>query len=168
MEQRQRLARWSTGCPQSKPQKRSCSDVFHWEHVHCDFFSKKVLHSRSPSDPEAWKLFILYFPLDSNEIERTVGLEASILKCCVTTDQSRTLPSEEYDDDVCIKASISGWNSIGQRDFDPVWYLVREIDHILLSSCGVVERIAMLRILRAVLLVSLSHTIIYASNAYVM
>lgn len=59
------------------------------------------------------------------------------------------------DADICIRAVLQGWSSVEQRHvLDPGWQILRYVDKSVFSSCGLVERIAIMRVMRLTQLVS--------------
>ena len=63
------------------------------------------------------------------------------------------LTSAEEDEDVAIRAVFEGWHAVELRHcLDPVWKFLQATDQGLFCRSGPVERVAVLRIMRAMLL----------------
>jgi len=128
----------------STPASPSPSDTDAWK--------EKVLHGISPTDPSATSFLSSFLPLDCNMPNMFAALNGVItaLQFCHGTRPTMT---EAQDDDLCIRAVMFGWESVDEREFDVVWRAIRTIDRRLYARCRTIERVGMLRILRAMLVV---------------
>ncbi|KAL4817155.1 hypothetical protein BDW67DRAFT_37596 [Aspergillus spinulosporus] len=83
----------------------------------------------------------------------------------VAKEQNSILPSTtEDDEDLAIRAILCGWDSVrdGGRSLDRGWGLLQALDQAIFSQTGLVERVAILRLMRSMIKWSLSpreHTI---------
>jgi hypothetical protein len=125
-----------------------------------DAFSRTVLYGRSPHDSKAWSDFDSSFRFGDGETTWRSWFETSIPGKYDTVVHFRSGSIRSRDDDICIKVCLFGWGSVKQDLLDPMWQSIRELDiAMLISTCGIVERIATVRILRAVLSVCLGKTL---------
>ena len=61
--------------------------------------------------------------------------------------------NEPFDEDIVVRAVLDGWNAVeDHHKLDLGWQALREIDQGVWMDCGVVERLAILRIMRSKLL----------------
>lgn len=75
--------------------------------------------------------------------------------------QARTanLPSSSFenDEDIAIRVVVNGWDAARQKyDLDEGWAVLETFDEGLFKTCGFVERLAMVRLMRAIFVVSSS------------
>ncbi|KAL4964900.1 bZIP transcription factor [Aspergillus stella-maris] len=83
----------------------------------------------------------------------------------VSEEQDAILPSTAAeDDDIAIRAILFGWDSIRSdgRRLDRVWGLLQALDQGIFSETGMVERVAVLRLMRSMIKWNISpreHTI---------
>jgi hypothetical protein len=58
-----------------------------------------------------------------------------------------------FDEDIIVRAVVEGWPAVEERyPLDLGWQVLQEIDQVIFGDCGVVERMAALRLLRMKLL----------------
>lgn len=58
-----------------------------------------------------------------------------------------------FDEDIVVRAVVEGWPAVEERyPLDLGWQVLQEIDQVIFGECGVVERMAALRLLRMKLL----------------
>lgn len=58
-----------------------------------------------------------------------------------------------FDEDIVVRAVVEGWPAVEERyPLDLGWQVLQEIDQVIFGDCGVVERMAALRLLRMKLL----------------
>ncbi|KAG5745884.1 hypothetical protein H9Q69_009033 [Fusarium xylarioides] len=63
----------------------------------------------------------------------------------------------EIDDDINIRAVLDGWDAAGAKNpFDIGWLMLQTVDEGFLWRSGAVERMAMLRVIRSMLMVKLN------------
>ncbi|KAL4884179.1 hypothetical protein BJY04DRAFT_215609 [Aspergillus karnatakaensis] len=114
--------------------------------------SKKIsLHTQNPSNSGTRNYFEIVNETISN----------------VAKEQDSIIPSTTADDDdLAIRAILYGWDSIssgrGEKRLDRVWGLLQALDQGIFSQTGLVERVAILRLMRAMIQWNLSpqdHTI---------
>ena len=61
--------------------------------------------------------------------------------------------NQPFDDDIVVRAVLEGWNSVeDHHDLDLGWQALREVDQGVWMDCGVVERLAIMRLMRCKLL----------------
>jgi hypothetical protein len=60
----------------------------------------------------------------------------------------------EDDNDICIRAVLHGWRAAERKvPMDSAWQLLRAIDQKIFCHAGIVERVAVLRVMRAMFVV---------------
>ncbi|KAF4436070.1 2-hydroxyphytanoyl- lyase [Fusarium acutatum] len=76
----------------------------------------------------------------------------------IESDASRHAFSDpEIDDDINIRAVLDGWDAARARNpFDVGWLMLQTVDEGFLWRSGAVERMAMLRVIRSMLMVKLN------------
>ncbi|KAL5002862.1 hypothetical protein BDV10DRAFT_181081 [Aspergillus recurvatus] len=83
----------------------------------------------------------------------------------IAKEQNSIMPSTtEDDEDLAIRATLCGWNSVRDdgRSLDRGWGLLQALDQAIFSQTGLVERVAILRLMRSMIKWNLSprdHTI---------
>ena len=117
-----------------------------------DAWKEKVMHGISPSDPSATSFLASFMPHDCTMPNMFAALNGVItaLQFCHGTRPTLT---EAQDDDLCIRAVMFGWDSVDEKELDVVWRAIRTIDRRLYGRCRTIEKVGMLRILRAMLVV---------------
>jgi len=115
-----------------------------------DAWKEKVMHGISPSDPSATSFLSSFMPNDCTMPNMFAALNGVItaLQFCHGT---RPTTTEAQDDDLCIRAVMFGWDSVDEKELDVVWRAIRTIDRRLYAKCRPIEKVGMLRILRAML-----------------
>jgi hypothetical protein len=80
-------------------------------------------------------------------------LNDAILRLKVSSGDA-SLSGVEDDNDICIRAVLHGWRAAEQKiPMDPAWQLLRGMDQTFFCHAGIVERVAILRVTRAMLVV---------------
>ncbi|KAL2818411.1 hypothetical protein BDW59DRAFT_175153 [Aspergillus cavernicola] len=116
--------------------------------INIDLATKISLHTQNPSNSGTRN----YFQLVNESISN------------IAKEQNSITPSTAADDDdLAIRAILHGWDSIrdGGRT-DHVWGLLQALDQGIFSQTGLVERVAILRLMRSMIKWNLSprdHTI---------
>ncbi|OJJ04209.1 hypothetical protein ASPVEDRAFT_196352 [Aspergillus versicolor CBS 583.65] len=117
--------------------------------ISADLATRISLHSQNPSNSGTRNYFEI--------VNETI---ASVCK-----EQNSIIPSTTADDDdLAIRAILHGWDSVrdGGRTLDRVWGLLQALDQGIFSETGMVERVAVLRLMRSMIKWNLSpreHTI---------
>lgn len=61
--------------------------------------------------------------------------------------------NQPFDEDIVVRAVLEGWNAVEDHyDLDLGWQALREIDQSVWVDCGLIERLAILRLMRTKLL----------------
>jgi hypothetical protein len=113
--------------------------------ISVDLLTKISLHSQNPSNSGTRN----YFQVVNESISN------------VAKERNSILPSTmEDDDDLAIRVALYGWDSIrtGRRNLDRVWGLLQALDQGIFSRTGLVERAAILRLMRSMIKVRISCT----------
>jgi hypothetical protein len=80
-------------------------------------------------------------------------LNDAILRLKVSSGDA-SLSGVEDDDDICIRAVLHGWRAAERKNpMDSAWQLICAIDQKILCHAGIVERLAVLRVTRAMFVV---------------
>ncbi|KAL3476840.1 hypothetical protein BJX99DRAFT_227015 [Aspergillus californicus] len=112
--------------------------------INIDLATKISLHSQNPSNDGTRN----YFQVVNDSISN------------VAKEQSSITPSTSADDDdLAIRAILHGWDSIRDGDRitgDGIWGLLQALDQGIFSQTGMVERVAILRLMRSMIKVFLS------------
>ncbi|KAL3452895.1 hypothetical protein BJX65DRAFT_265085 [Aspergillus insuetus] len=106
--------------------------------ISVDLLTKISLHSQNPSNSGTRN----YFQVVNESISN------------VAKERNSILPSTmEDDDDLAIRVALYGWDSIrtGRRNLDRVWGLLQALDQGIFSRTGLVERAAILRLMRSMI-----------------
>ncbi|KAL3464016.1 hypothetical protein BJX64DRAFT_256092 [Aspergillus heterothallicus] len=106
--------------------------------ISVDLLTKISLHSQNPSNSGTRN----YFQVVNESISN------------VAKERNSILPSTmEDDDDLAIRVALYGWDSIrtGGRNLDRVWGLLQALDQGIFSRTGLVERAAILRLMRSMI-----------------
>ncbi|KFY24304.1 hypothetical protein V493_05325 [Pseudogymnoascus sp. VKM F-4281 (FW-2241)] len=87
------------------------------------------------------------FPARDTATETTAEVVNSILS---KAELFTVLSSHPDDDaDIAIRAVLNGWNSVRQTDsLDDGWESIRKVDQQAFLSCGLIERLAILHVMR--------------------
>ena len=114
-----------------------------------DPYQVHVLHGISPSDPAAQVVLADFFkkPM-ADEPNMFISLNNMI---SILQHQTIFFVRSE-DDDTCIRAVLHGWETLASRELDAVWTAIQALDRMIFRNCAIVERVAMVRLLRLVLL----------------
>ncbi|KAL2868180.1 bZIP transcription factor [Aspergillus lucknowensis] len=106
--------------------------------INIDLATKISLHSQNPSNSGTRN----YFQVVNESISNVAKERNSILPSTV-----------EDDDDLAIRAILNGWDSIHSsgRNLDHVWGLLQALDQGIFSRTGLVERAAILRLMRSMI-----------------
>ncbi|KAL4991945.1 hypothetical protein BDW68DRAFT_116901 [Aspergillus falconensis] len=117
--------------------------------ISADLVTRISLHSQNPRNSGTRN----YFQVVNESISN------------VTKEQNSIMPSTtEDDEDLAIRAILCGWDSVrdGGRSLDRGWGLLQALDQAIFSQTGLVERVAILRLMRSMIKWNLSpreHTI---------
>ncbi|KAL4737727.1 hypothetical protein BDV11DRAFT_191171 [Aspergillus similis] len=117
--------------------------------ISADLATRISLHSQNPRNSGTRN----YFQVVNESISN------------VAKEQNSILPSTpEDDEDLAIRAILCGWDSVrdGGRSLDRGWGLLQALDQAIFSQTGLVERVAILRLMRSMIKWNLSpreHTI---------
>ncbi|KAL5332668.1 hypothetical protein BJX70DRAFT_112300 [Aspergillus crustosus] len=120
--------------------------------INTDLATKVSLHAQNPSNSGTRNYFEVVNETISN----------------VAKEQDSIIPSSTADDeDLAIRAILYGWDSVREgegkgKGLDRVWGLLQALDQGIFSQTGRVERVAVLRLMRAMIKWNLSpqeHTI---------
>ncbi|KAL4870321.1 hypothetical protein BDV12DRAFT_195468 [Aspergillus spectabilis] len=117
--------------------------------ISTDLATKISLHTQNPSNSGTRNYFEVVNETISN----------------VAKEQDSIIPSStDDDDDLAIRAILHGWDSVRDdgRSLDRVWGLLQALDQGIFSQTGLVERVAVLRLMRSMIKWNLSpqeHTI---------
>ncbi|KAL2844774.1 hypothetical protein BJY01DRAFT_235209 [Aspergillus pseudoustus] len=106
--------------------------------ISVDLLTKISLHSQNPSNSGTRN----YFQVVNESISN------------VAKERNSMVPSTmEDDDDLAIRVALYGWDSIrtGRRTLDRVWGLLQALDQGIFSRTGLVERAAILRLMRSMI-----------------
>lgn len=117
-----------------------------------DAWKEKVMHGISPTDPTATSFLSSLMPNNRilpNMFAALNGVITALQFCHGTTPQL----TEAQDDDITIRAVMFGWDTVEEGELDVVWRAIRSIDRRLYGRCRMIEKVGMLRILRAMLVV---------------
>lgn len=106
--------------------------------ISADLATRISLHSQNPSNSGTRN----YFEVVNETIAN------------VSKEQNSIIPSTTADDDdLAIRAILHGWDSVrdGGRSLDRVWGLLQALDQGIFSKTGLVERVAVLRLMRSMI-----------------
>ncbi|KAL2813238.1 hypothetical protein BJX63DRAFT_421323 [Aspergillus granulosus] len=106
--------------------------------ISVDLLTKISLHSQNPSNSGTRN----YFQVVNESIAN------------VAKERNSMIPSTmEDDDDLAIRVALYGWDSIrtGGKNLDRVWGLLQALDQGIFSRTGLVERAAILRLMRSMI-----------------
>jgi hypothetical protein len=87
----------------------------------------------------------------------TSGSRSEVVNNLLTEAKLFTILSTgpEQDADIAIRAVVNGWHTVGSmQTLDPGWNALRQIDQEVFSCCGLVDRLAILLVMRLNLRVS--------------
>ncbi|KAL6234950.1 hypothetical protein BDW75DRAFT_210959 [Aspergillus navahoensis] len=117
--------------------------------ISADLATRISLHSQNPRNSGTRNYFQVV-----NESISNVAKEQNSIKPSTTED----------DEDLAIRAILCGWDSVseGGRSLDRGWGLLQALDQAIFSQTGLVERVAILRLMRSMIKWNLSpreHTI---------
>lgn len=106
--------------------------------ISADLATRISLHSQNPSNSGTRNYFEIV-----NETIANVCKEQNSIVPSTTAD----------DDDLAIRAILHGWDSVrdGGRTLDRVWGLLQALDQGIFSETGMVERVAVLRLMRSMI-----------------
>lgn len=106
--------------------------------ISADLATRISLHSQNPGNSGTRN----YFEIVNDSIAN------------VSKEQNSIIPSTTADDDdLAIRAILHGWDSVrdGGRSLDRVWGLLQALDQGIFSETGLVERVAVLRLMRSMI-----------------
>ncbi|KAL4764646.1 bZIP transcription factor [Aspergillus foveolatus] len=106
--------------------------------ISADLATRISLHSQNPRNSGTRN----YFQVVNESISN------------VAKEQNSILPSTtEDDEDLAIRAILCGWDSVrdGGRSLDRGWGLLQALDQAIFSQTGLVERVAILRLMRSMI-----------------
>ncbi|OBT78007.1 hypothetical protein VF21_03098 [Pseudogymnoascus sp. 05NY08] len=87
------------------------------------------------------------FPAPETATETTAEAVNNILSKAELFTVLSTQPDE--DTDIAIRAVLNGWNSVRQTDsLDDGWESISKVDQQAFISCGLIERLAILQVMR--------------------
>ncbi|KAG9500584.1 hypothetical protein J7337_009066 [Fusarium musae] len=134
------------------------------DHIHSTSRPSNVQGSRHVPDaynpachPHQESLHRLYPSLDLNcgDKQRDYFQAFSQALVAIESDASgHVFSGPEVDDDINIRAVLDGWDAARARNpFDIGWLMLQTVDEGFLWRSGAVERMAMLRVIRSMLMV---------------
>ncbi|KAI9374235.1 hypothetical protein BJX61DRAFT_499137 [Aspergillus egyptiacus] len=119
-----------------QPQQQQSRPTFT---INIDLATKISLHSQNPSNSQTRNYFQVV-----NESISNVAREQNAINPSTAAD----------DDDLAIRAILHGWDSIRDADggrTDRAWGLLQALDQGIFSQTGLVERVAILRLMRSMI-----------------
>lgn len=120
-----------------------------------DDYQIKILHGLSPSDPAAASILSSFFQTSSQtEPNMFAQLDNMVKTLRRVYEKSSVIPiNQSFDDDICIRAIIFGWDCVPLNSLDSIWTAIQALDRLVYKDCPLVERVAMIRLLRTLLVV---------------
>jgi hypothetical protein len=116
-----------------------------------DAYQTRILHGLSPSDPNTQVVLVDFFKVPQHEQNMFTSMD-NMINILRQNLSSGPVFDRSNDDDTCIRAVVFGWDTVPSKSLDSVWTAINALDRMIFRDCGVVERVAMVSLLRLLLL----------------
>lgn len=169
-EQRRRSGSWASGrklTPAQRARKRAVDRLSHRQKIQQTRQYISLLERKLGSSSAAKIAGPQYAQTTSAALPSGPHddlTDTSIADCCNAILAQVPLARKSdicHDDrincDMIIRAVVKGWDAVPQRgNFCPLWAILRYLDDLLFSSCSMIGRLVMLRMIHCMLFVSLN------------
>lgn len=123
-------------------------------------------HSQQAISPEVTHLRTQLLANNRDKNQNFFELISNALNAIERRLSKLPLSHFENDEDIAIRAVIHGWEAVRKAyELDEGWLVIEIFDECLFNECGPVEKLAMVRLIRAVFVVSLEFWYSYSTSS---
>jgi hypothetical protein len=123
-------------------------------------------HSQRAISPEVTHLRTQLLANNRDKNQNLFELISNALNAIERRLSKLPLSHFENDEDIAIRAVVHGWEAVRKAyELDEGWLVIEIFDECLFNECGPVEKLAVVRLIRAVFMVSLEFWCPYSASS---